>query len=108
MWGTAVIRHVVLFTWKAETTDADVAAITERLRSLPGAIASLRSYYVGADLGISGTADYAVVADFDNEAGFLEYQSHPLHVAVRDELIMPQVAARSAVQYQLAVAPPRR
>lgn len=103
-----MIRHVVLFTWTPETTDADIEAITERLRALPGSIPSLRSYYVGPDLGLSGTADFAVVADFDNEAGFVEYQSHPLHVAVRDELIMPQVAARSAVQYQLAVAPPRR
>ncbi|MFZ4516186.1 MAG: Dabb family protein [Acidimicrobiia bacterium] len=102
-----MIRHVVLFTWSETTTDAEVAEITARLRALPGSIPELRSYYVGADLGIAGTADFAVVADFDNAADFAAYQSHPLHVAVRDEWILPRVAHRHAVQYTLAVAVPQ-
>lgn len=96
-----MIRHVVLFTWNAETTDADIVAITQGLRQLPSIVPELRAYHVGPDLNIGGNADYAVVADFDDLAGYEAYRDHPEHVSVRDTLIMPKVASRSAVQYEI-------
>lgn len=96
-----MIRHVVTFTWTDETTPEDVDEIVQRLRALPVNIAELRSYFVGPDLGLGGTADFAIVADFDDVAGFEVYRDHPEHVAVATECIAPCIATRSAVQYEL-------
>ena len=96
-----MIRHVVTFTWIDGTTADDVAEITARLRGLTAVIPELRSYAVGPDLGIGGTADFAIVADFDDVAGYEAYRDHPEHEVVRSTVIMPRVAARSAVQYEV-------
>ena len=96
-----MFRHVVLFRWKAATSDADVEEIARRLRALPAAIAELRDYRVGADAGYSpGTWDFVVVADFDDADGWRAYRDHPDHLAVRTERIEPAVAERASVQYE--------
>jgi len=96
-----MIRHVVTFAWVDTITPDEIAEITTRLRALPAAIPELRGYAVGPDLGIGGSADFAVVADFDDVAGYEAYRDNPQHEAVRSEWIMPRVAARSSVQYSL-------
>ncbi len=65
-------------------------------------VPSIRSYTHGADLGLgSGTWDYAIVADFDDADGWLAYDVHPAHDAVRREIFAPIVAERSAVRIAL-------
>lgn len=94
-----MFRHVVLFKW-VDDVDADrVAAVTEALRALPATVPTLRAYDVGP--AVNGTFDYAVVADFDDEAGWRTYDEHPDHVRARDDLIGPFVAERAAVRYVL-------
>ena len=95
-----MIRHVVTFVWTDETTAEDVDEITQRLRALPGRIPQLRSYAVGPDIGIGGNADFAIVAEFEDVAGFVAYRDHPEHVAVATECIAPCIATRFAVQFE--------
>ena len=60
-----MIRHVVMFRWKPETTPEDVAAIEEGLRKLPVEVPEIQRYSFGADEGLNeGNFDYVVVADF--------------------------------------------
>ncbi|SDI01528.1 Stress responsive A/B Barrel Domain [Sinosporangium album] len=95
-----MFRHVVLFTWSADATDEQKAAVPRRLAELPGIIPQIRSYVLGPDAGVStDTCDFAVVADFDSAEDFLAYRDHPAHQAVIAESIKPILAGRAAVQY---------
>jgi hypothetical protein len=96
-----VITHVVLFRWKPEIPEGQVAAISAGLDQLPGAIGAIRSYRHGAGLGLeAGGFDYAVVATFDDAAGWREYDQDELHDRVRAELIRPWIAERAATQFE--------
>jgi hypothetical protein len=100
--GTAMFRHVVLFTWTEDATEAQKHALAGELRKLPAMIASIRQYHVGPDAGINpSNCDFAVVADFDDADGYLAYRDHPLHREVVKNYVNPIVARRSAVQYQI-------
>jgi hypothetical protein len=93
------VRHVVLFRWKDDVTEKDLAELRRRLAALPEAIPELRAYSFGADLGINpGTADFAIVADTDDEQGHAAYRDHPQHREVVS-FISTLVAERQAVQY---------
>jgi len=97
-----MIKHVVMFRWKPDITDADLAAIAAALDSLPPAIDAIRTYAHGPDLHASTGAnyDYAVVATFDDVAGWQAYDTDPTHEAIRADVIRPWIAERAAVQFQ--------
>lgn len=95
-----MLRHVALFRWKPETTPGDIARLEEGLATLPAKIPAIKAYRFGRNLGIQpGTADFAVVADFADQAGFEAYTNDPVHQAVIRERIRPFVAQREAIQY---------
>ncbi len=95
-----MVRHVVVFRWAVGTTPDQVAAVEAGLAGLPAAIETLRAYRFGADLGLAeGNGDFAVVADFDDVAGYERYRDDPEHQRVIAECIRPIVAERTAVQY---------
>lgn len=94
-----MIRHVVAFTWKPEATAERIEQIATELRGLAKTIPAIKAYTCGPDAGLTpGTADFAVVADFDDEAGFVSYRDHPEHKEIIARLIAPITAHRSAVQ----------
>ena len=96
-----MVRHVVVFRWQPDITEAQVAAVREALAALPAAIGTLRSYEFGSDLGLAdGNGDFAVVATFDDVAGYEAYRDHPDHLAVIAEHIGPVLADRLAVQHE--------
>jgi Stress responsive A/B Barrel Domain len=96
-----MFRHVALFTWKPEATDAQRLALAEQLRKLPGVIGTIRGYHLGPDAGVNtGNADFAVVAEFDDEAGYLEYRDHPEHRRIITEYLRPILASRLGVQFE--------
>lgn len=95
-----MLRHVALFRWKPETTAADVSKVEAALHQLPAKIPAIRSYRFGRDLGVqAGNADFALVADFTDQAGLQTYANHPDHQAVIHDLIRPILAKREAIQY---------
>jgi hypothetical protein len=99
---SAMIRHVVLFNWRAEATREQVRALHAELAKMPPAIEAIRAYKFGPDAGINpANSDYAVVADFDDAAGYLSYRDHPVHRALVEDYVNPVVASRAAVQFEL-------
>jgi hypothetical protein len=97
-----MFRHVVSFKWRADMPADQVAAITAGLRSLPPEIGAIRSYSCGPDLGLGqGRWDFAVVADFDDADAWRTYDAHPTHERVRSEMILPWVAERATVQFEI-------
>ena len=98
-----MFRHVVIFRWNESSTPAHRAELEAALSGLPEVIPELRGYHVGADAGINpGNADFAVVAEFDDAAGYLAYRDHPEHTRIITELIAPYVDTRSVVQFDSA------
>jgi hypothetical protein len=97
-----MIRHVAVFRWQEGTTSEQVAALSAGLDELPARIPSIRAYTHGPDLRLGeGRWDYAVVAEFDDAAGYEAYVDDPAHDAVRRDLLGPLVADRGHVQLQL-------
>ena len=97
-----MIRHVVLFTWTPEATQEQKQALHAELATMPPAIDAIRGYGYGPDAGINpANSDYAVVADFDDAAGYVSYRDHPAHRAMVERYVTPIVAARAAIQFEL-------
>jgi hypothetical protein len=96
-----MIRHVVVFRWKPETTAEQKALVATELAKLPAIVPSIRSFVIGPDAGITqGDAEFAVTADFDDEAGYLAYRDDPAHREIIATYITPLVAERTAVQLE--------
>jgi hypothetical protein len=97
-----MIRHVVLFQWKPEATDEQKRFVATALAALPTLVPSIRAFALGSDAGINeGNADFVVIADFDDEAGYLAYRDDPDHRAIVTKHLGPLVANRIAIQFQL-------
>ena len=97
-----MLRHVVLMQLNDDATTERIADLVDGLRALPAAIAEIRRYEVGADLGLrDGNFDLAIVAEFDDDSAFRAYVAHPAHMAVLEERVLPTVAQRFAVQHRL-------
>ncbi|MEX2208122.1 MAG: Dabb family protein [Myxococcota bacterium] len=97
-----MLRHVVLLRWHPGTTAAQLDALLAAIATLPAQIPELRAYRFGADAGlVPGNFDFAIVADFDDHAGFLTYASHPAHQRFIAEHTRPLVAERAAVQFRI-------
>jgi hypothetical protein len=98
-----VIRHVSVLTFAEGTTGEQIDAIAAALATLPAHI-PMRSYAFGPDLGVdAGNGSFAVVAEFDDVAGYERYRDDPEHRRIIAELIRPVLAGRAAVQH--AVTP---
>lgn len=97
-----MIRHVVVFRWSEGVGDDAKDAVAAGLAALPGQIPAILAYRFGPDAGLAdGNFDFAVTADFADEASYLDYRDHPAHRAVITDRILPIVAERAAVQVRL-------
>ena len=97
-----MVRHVVLLSLKPGATTEQRRFMLDGLEGLPGAIRSIRAFSFGSDLEVNdGNAHVAVTADFDDVEGYVEYRDHALHQQVIRERIVPILAGRQAVQYEL-------
>jgi hypothetical protein len=95
-----MFRHVVLLEFDDTTSEEHIQLVASRLRELPAHLPSLRSYHVGRDLGLAaGNAHLAVIAEFDDTDGYIEYRDDPAHRRIIDEMILPQLRERSAAQF---------
>lgn len=94
------VRHVAMLRWHDSTDVAVRTTIVAEICALPDHIPSIREYAVGVDAGINeGNYDVVIVADFDDIAGYIEYRDHPEHQRVIREHVVPNLAARAAVQH---------
>ena len=97
-----MFRHVVLFTWKDDASEEQKQALHDGLAKMPPAIDTIRVYKFGPDAGLNpANCDYALVADFDDQAGYVTYRDHPVHRELVERLVIPISATRVAVQYEV-------
>ena len=96
-----MIRHSALFKWTTEATAEQKQSVATELAALAPNVPSIRGFVIGADAGLaSGNYDFAVTADFDDEAGFFAYRDDPTHLEIITRTIRPITAQRVAVQYR--------
>jgi hypothetical protein len=93
-----VIKHIVIFKWREDVTEADVSAVLAQLRALPSVIDALEDYLATPDLGLTdGTGDFAIVASVASPDALRTYLDHPRHVEVATRL-RAMAESRTAVQ----------
>jgi hypothetical protein len=96
-----MIRHTVLFKWTAEATGEQKQAAHDQLAKLPSIVPSVRAFVLGPDAGLNqGNFEFAVSADFDDEAGYLAYRDDPGHRDIVTRFITPILAERAAIQFE--------
>lgn len=78
-----MLVHIVMFQFKEENKEGNMARVKEMLETLPTKIESLRSMEVGIDVSRSERSfDLALVSTFDDQAGLDAYAPHPAHQEV--------------------------
>ena len=78
-----MLVHIVMFQFKEENKEANMARVKAMLEGLPEKIGSLRSMEVGIDVSRSERSfDMVLVSTFDDQAGLDEYAPHPAHQEV--------------------------
>jgi len=79
-----VIRHVVLWAFKAGVPQPEREAILGAVRALATAVPSLRSLEVGENVSPARAQGFThvLVETFDDRDGLAAYASHPDHLPV--------------------------
>ena len=96
-----MIRHGVLLKWKPGTTDDQIREVEDNLSRMPDLIPFIRRYERGRDLDVTGSHDFAIIADFDTTDDYRRYADQPDHLTVTRELIGPILESIARVQYAL-------
>lgn len=85
-----MMTHVVLFTPRANLSEAEIARLSTTLSSALAGIPSVRRYQVGRRVRLGTAYDqaapldysYLVIVELDDRAGLVAYLHHPLHEAL--------------------------
>ena len=78
-----MIKHVVFFKFKAETSAGDRDAGIAALKALPGRIDLIRTFEFGEDVLRSPRSwDLVLIATYDDIESLKIYSDHPAHVPV--------------------------
>lgn len=78
-----MIVHIVMFKFKEENRESNIAKAKEMLEALVGKVESLKNMEVGIDFGRSERAfDLSLYSTFDTKEGLAEYAVHPAHLEV--------------------------
>ena len=93
-----MIRHVSVFTLKPGADRSKVLEALDLVRDIvPG---PLRSAY-GPDAGLrAGNGDIGVCFDFEDEAAYRAWDTHPEHERIRREVILPHLAGVVRTQFR--------
>lgn len=78
-----MLKHVVLFKFKPETSEAQIEQLAAGLGALPGIVEEIREFVFGRDIIRSERSyDFGLVSLFDDRAALDRYQVHPEHQKV--------------------------
>lgn len=95
-----MFRHVVMFRWHENVEGVSIEKAVDALSQLPIAISEVRGLSLGRDAGFrEGNHDLVVIVDFEDADAYLNYASHPAHLALIRDYLQPLLAERVAVQY---------
>ncbi|HEX5623103.1 MAG TPA: Dabb family protein [Sulfuricurvum sp.] len=94
-----MLVHIVMFQFKEENKEANMAQVKGLLEALPSKIETLRSMEAGIDISNSERSfDLALISTFDDPEGLSFYATHPAHLEVVS-LIKEVTALSKVVDY---------
>jgi hypothetical protein len=97
-----MIRHCVMFRWKADAPANIVETLSIALAELPGLIPEIEAYSFGPDIGVNqGNDEFVVVADFATVDDYVVYRDHPDHKKAVADHVVPNISERHAVQFEI-------
>lgn len=79
-----MIEHIVLFRFAPHASQADIDGVLAAFAALPAAIAEVRDFRAGTDIGTENLAQgytHGWVLRFDDAAALHCYLAHPVHQA---------------------------
>ena len=85
----SAVRHVVIFNYRPEATEAQIAEVTTAVRDLPNRIPGILSFEHGVNNspeGLNQDFTHAYLLTFENAAARDAYLPHPAHAAFGDLL----------------------
>ena len=88
------LRHVVSFKC-ADWSPAKADELGAALDALPASIKELGAFHHGPDMGLREAGynmDYAITADFDDQASYTAFCHHPAYLKVVSDVIKPLLA----------------
>jgi Stress responsive A/B Barrel Domain len=77
-----LLRHVVLFQFKADLSEEKVQEVVDAFAALPSKISAIVDFEMGTDVSVEGKADgltHGFVVTFKDAAGRETYLPHPAH-----------------------------
>ncbi len=77
-----LLRHVVLFQFKPDVSEAQVQEVVDAFAALPAKIDAIHGFEWGTDVSVENKAEgftHAFVVTFRTKAGRDEYLPHPEH-----------------------------
>lgn len=78
-----MLVHIVMFQFKDENKEANLARVKAMLEALPQKIDTLKSMEVGIDISRSERSfDMVLISTFDDQEGLNVYAPHPAHQEV--------------------------
>lgn len=96
-----MLKHIVLLNWKENTSQHKIDEVTEGFLKLKESISDIVSYQFGPDAGVyRGNAEYALIAEFEDEVKFKAYVKHPDHVRFMSEVSGPIIETFQSIQIQ--------
>jgi len=80
--GEKLLRHVVLFQFKPETTPSQIQEVVDAFAALPKKIDAIHDFEWGTDVSVEQKAQgftHAFIVTFRSTEGRDEYLPHPEH-----------------------------
>ncbi|MDQ1298765.1 MAG: hypothetical protein QG558_1304 [Campylobacterota bacterium] len=76
-----MVVHIVMFQFKEENKEANLARVKTMLEALPSTIESLKRMEVGIDISKSERSfDLVLTSIFEDKIGLSAYAVHPAHL----------------------------
>jgi hypothetical protein len=103
-----VIRHIVFVRFKSDAEEAAIERYVEAVKSLPKAIPSIVDFACGRDVGkaqhpeLAANWDFVVSATFRTLPDYLDYATHPEHLALVEKQLVNIMSDRAALQIEQA------
>ena len=97
-----MIEHLVIFKWKPDTTESQIAAAHGALRGLKDSIPGIVSITCGSTISDRGQGyTTGLVVRLENKAALDAYGPHPAHQAVVANFISPIRENLIAIDYEV-------
>lgn len=97
----SVLRHVVMFQFKASATPEDIKKVTDAFAALSGKISTIRSFEWGTNSspeGLNQGLTHCFFATFSSDKDRDDYLVHPDHVTFVD-VLKPHLEKATVLDY---------